>query len=252
MTNAIQDSDYGIMYSYLNRLKEIKNLTKEEEIELFLKKDKKSKEKFMKHYLRLVFSIAIRYKDNGVELSDLIQEGSIGLLTAYNKFDLKFGCRFTTYAIAWIRRNIIRALCQKSRTIRIPVWLYGILAKYKNGKELTEKEYAKVLRIKMLSKICSLDSLDADFKESFMNIIQDLKSIDPEEVTESKLMKEFCINKMNILSDKEKYVIESRYDSYEKPKSFLKIGQELNLSKQRIEQIKTESIEKIKEAINDN
>jgi len=109
---------------YLNEISKIPLLTREEEEELAIKAkngDKEAKEKLVKANLRFVVAVAKKYKNQGIPLGDLINEGNIGLLTAIDKFDPGLGYHFISYAVWWIRQAILKYICEKSRMIRLPL-----------------------------------------------------------------------------------------------------------------------------------
>ena len=119
----IEISD-DVVKDYLKQIGNIQLLTPEDEKELgkkILKGDKIAKQKLINTNLRLVVSIAKRYRNRGMSFGDLIQEGNLGLIKAVDKFDIKKGFKFSTYATWWIRQSITRAIADQSRTIRIPV-----------------------------------------------------------------------------------------------------------------------------------
>ena len=132
-------SKYGdeSLQQYLNQISKYKVLTEEEEKELFEQyqktKSQEIKEKILNHNLKLVVSVAKVYAAMIADMSlmDLIMEGNIGMMTAVDKFDLSFGCKFSTYATQWIRQSITRAICNQCNTIRIPVHAYDIVYKIK-------------------------------------------------------------------------------------------------------------------------
>jgi len=129
--------------SYLREIGRVPLLSKEQEINIaksIAKGNEKAKELLIKSNLRLVVSIAKKYLNSGLPFLDLVQEGNIGLMKAVDKFDYRKGCKFSTYAIWWIRQSITRALADKGRTIRIPVHtLDAIKTMMKSHQKLMQK-----------------------------------------------------------------------------------------------------------------
>src|SRR6185295_7466274 len=181
--------------AYLKDVRPIPLLKAEEELDLarkIQKGDKKAREKMIKANLRLVISIAKRYTNLGVALSDLIEEGNIGLMKSVEKFDPEKGFRFSTYAAWWIKQGISRAIIDQGKMIRVPVYMNEEILKYKKCVEkLTHKlrrkprngEIAKSMKItvgkvgELEKSIAKMSSLDAPIGESgdgqVIDIIED-------------------------------------------------------------------------------
>lgn len=168
--NSIAHED-DILQFYLKEIGKIKLLKSEEEKQLGKlikeKKDIVAKRKLIQANLRLVVSIAKRYVGQGVLFMDLVQEGSIGLIRAAEKFDYSKNFKFSTYATWWIKQSIIRAIANHSKTIRIPVHMADKIRKYKSayvilssdfGREPTEQELADFLCVS-ISKLQKLEIL---------------------------------------------------------------------------------------------
>jgi RNA polymerase primary sigma factor len=127
------DSEHAIFTSYLSEVATVELLTREDELELgerCQRGDKTASDALIQANLRLVISMARRYRGRGLSFLDLIQEGNLGLLEAVGKFDPAKGCRFSTYACWWIRQAISRAIANKGRTVRLPVHLHEVVQKY--------------------------------------------------------------------------------------------------------------------------
>src|SRR5574344_1376106 len=117
-------NDENILTMYLKDINKIPLLSREEETELALKAkngDKAAKDKIVNANLRFVVNVAKKYQNHGLDLPDLISEGNIGLLTAIDRFDVSKGYHFISYAVWWIRQSILKAICEKSRSIRLPL-----------------------------------------------------------------------------------------------------------------------------------
>ena len=115
--------DDNVLAMYLNDINKVQMISHEEEIDLAKKAqagDKAAKNKLVNANLRFVVNVAKKYQNHGLDLTDLISEGNIGLLTAVEKFDVSKGYHFISYAVWWIRQSILKAICEKSRAIRLP------------------------------------------------------------------------------------------------------------------------------------
>ena len=159
------------------------------EIRLSLERAKASREKLIRHNLRLVVSIAKKYRASGLPLIDLIQEGNIGLMTAVERYDPELGYRFSTYATFWIRQAIGRAVANLSRTIRVPVHMHDLISKVRRteaqleqvfGRPATDQELAETLELDVerieqaRSAIPRTSSLDKPIGEDGESTIGDL------------------------------------------------------------------------------
>ena len=224
------------------------------------------KNKLTESNLRLVISVAKRYTNKGIMIQDLIQEGNIGLIKAVERFDYKLGNKFSTYATWWIRQTITRAIKDQSRTIRIPAHLYDkfnqiIKAKQellnKNGKEPTTLEIADYLKW----DINDIDELSSYFKDPTsinQTMIEDDDTTigdmikDDNQNTEASAISNYnryellkVIDEINI-SEREKEIIIKRYGFYGPAKTLEEVGKELNITKQRVNQIEEKAIKKIR------
>lgn len=266
--NSIAHED-DILQFYLKEIGKIKLLKSEEEKQLGKlikeKKDIVAKRKLIQANLRLVVSIAKRYVGQGVLFMDLVQEGSIGLIRAAEKFDYSKNFKFSTYATWWIKQSIIRAIANHSKTIRIPVHMADKIRKYKSayvilssdfGREPTEQELADFLcvSISKLQKIKNSIILEPISLETSVtddlclrDFIEDKSCNNPEEQTKDTFLKLGIPELFNILTEREKSVITHRFGiNFEKPKTLAEVGDMLGYSKERIRQIEENALTKMR------
>ena len=258
--------------AYLKDIRPIPLLTPEEEIDLakkIRKGDKAAREKMIRANLRLVISIAKRYVNLGVPLSDLIEEGNIGLMKSVEKFDPDRGFRFSTYAAWWIKQGVSRAIIDQGKMIRVPVYMNEEILKYKKILELlTHKlkrkprygEIAKrmkvpVERVREFEKsIAKMSSLDAPLGESgegqIKDIIEDQNIAAPDAQMERLFDKERAMEFLNMLSERERKIIELRYGIQDgNARTLAEIAKNLGVSRERVRQIEAATIKKIRHII---
>lgn len=266
--NSIAHED-DILQFYLKEIGKIKLLKSEEEKQLGKlikeKKDIVAKRKLIQANLRLVVSIAKRYVGQGVLFMDLVQEGSIGLIRAAEKFDYSKNFKFSTYATWWIKQSIIRSIANHSKTIRIPVHMADKIRKYKSayvilssdfGREPTEQELADFLcvSISKLQKIRNSIILEPISLETSVtddlclrDFIEDKSCNNPEEQTKDTFLKLGIPELFNVLTEREKSVITHRFGiNFEKPKTLAEVGDMLGYSKERIRQIEENALTKMR------
>lgn len=266
--NSIAHED-DILQFYLKEIGKIKLLKSEEEKQLGKlikeKKDIVAKRKLIQANLRLVVSIAKRYVGQGVLFMDLVQEGSIGLIRAAEKFDYSKNFKFSTYATWWIKQSIIRAIANHSKTIRIPVHMADKIRKYKSayvilssdfGREPTEQELADFLcvSISKLQKIKNSIILEPISLETSVtddlclrDFIEDKSCNNPEEQTKDTFLKLGIPELFNVLTEREKSVITHRFGiNFGKPKTLAEVGDMLGYSKERIRQIEENALTKMR------
>ncbi len=270
--NIVVEKD-DILQMYLKDVGKIKLLKPDEEKELgkIIKEDEEKRKSFIarkkliQSSLRLVVSIAKKYTGQGVLYMDLIQEGSLGLIRAANRYDYSKGFKFSTYATWWIRQAIIRAIANHSRLIRVPVHMADKIKRvkraiyelsYKNGYEPTIEELEEKLGYskKTLSLIFSTFehepiSLDTQVNDSL--VLEDFIFDTTSKTPENKVNKDFLnldIRKIfRLLDEKEQKVLINRFglDGLQ-PKTLEELGKEMGFSKERIRQIESGAIKKLR------
>ena len=265
-------SPYDSVRAYLKEIGRIPLLTPEKERELAIRVeegDEDAKRELTEANLRLVVSIAKRYVGKGMQFLDLIQEGSMGLMKAAEKFDYRRGYKFSTYATWWIRQAVSRAIADNGRTIRIPVHMAETLHRIARtsrelsqslGREPNAEEIAKKLKISTdkLREImsCSLDpvSLDApigDEEDSRLcDFIEDDSSASPEEAVTHSLMKEELQKALHTLTPREEKVLKLRFGiDCEKPLTLEEAGEEFGITRERCRQLEVKALGRLRRSL---
>ena len=256
-----------VLAMYLKEINKVPLLTREEEIELAEKAkkgDKVARDKIINANLRFVVRVAKKYQNHGLDLTDLISEGNIGLMTAIEKFEPSRGYHFISYAVWWINQSILKALSEKSRAIRLPLnranelvrieyasnLINGTLSESEECEQIAEMlnmPEAKVRELLSISNdMVSLDS-KASSKDGDNSVIgdyfEDETYAKPEDATVSNALKEDMNNLLDTLKPNEARVLRLRYGlNGSKPMSLQEIGEQCNLTKERVRQIEKKAI----------
>lgn len=269
--SSIVNND-DILQMYLKEIGKKKMLTKTEEIELGRKiqegnpqEKEQAKKELVQANLRLVVSIAKKYIGQGVLFMDLVQEGSLGLIKAAEKFDYKKNFKFSTYATWWIKQTIIRAISNHSRTIRIPVHMLEKIRKYKRACSLVSVSNNMESDEETISKLSGLDfkkinevksalkkepvSLDTYVTDDLciQDYVEDTSYSSPENNAQKSLQQKDIMQLLKTLDKREEEIIKKRFgiDNNE-PKTLEQIGNSLGFSKERIRQLENLAIQKLR------
>ena len=255
--------------AYLQEISKLPLITADEEIELAAKiknGDSNALAKMVNSNLRFVVSVAKQYQNQGIALSDLINEGNVGLIKAAQKFDATKGFKFISYAVWWIRQSILQAIAEQSRMVRLPMNQVGLLSKIRNAIAEFEQLQQRKPSIEELSDLLEMDpekirhtlndpskpmSLDAPMGDDDNNALIDTMADKDTPGTDSSLMDESLSVEieamLTCLSARERQIIKMYFGISCKEKTIDEISQMLNLTKERVRQIKDQSIRKLRQ-----
>lgn len=267
-----QTLDRTPMRIYLDQIEHIPLLTPEEEVSLAVSvqngghEGEKSRHRMIRSNLRLVIAIAKRYTNMGLSFSDLVEEGNIGLMRAVEKFDAERGYRFSTYASWWIKQAMMRALSNQGKTIRIPVYMYDIISKWRRVRDAltqrlnrspTRREIANVLEIpvakvreieNIVNRPSSLNTpLSLDGAAELIDIIEDDESRKPDSQVAEVLKNERVQKLLAALEERERTILSMRFGlEQHDPHTLEEVAQNFGVTRERIRQLEAVALKKIR------
>ena len=241
---------------YLKDVRKNNTLTIKEEVELAKRiknGDEEALSKLVLGNLRFVIKIAKEYQNHGIPMADLISEGNYGLIVAAKKFDHAKGFRFISYAVWWIKQSILQSLNEDSRTVRLPVNIIAKLSKIKKEIDKFEKDYHREpigdeVEVVSVPTCTSLNTLINEDGDELINMLENKMFTRPDVIDEEEeaLKKNELKRAMRGLNSREKEIVNSYFGITGEPLTLELIGEELNLTKERIRQIKESAIRKIR------
>ncbi len=266
-----QTLDRTPMKIYLNQIEHIPLLTAEQEIDLSQKvlaggvTGAQARHQMIRSNLRLVISIAKRYSNMGLAFSDLVEEGNIGLMRAVEKFNPERGYRFSTYASWWIKQAIMRALSNQGKTIRIPVYMYDVISKWRRVRDglmqklnrvPTRREIAKLMqvpvqKVKEIENIAGRPSslnapVSLDGTAELIDLIQDDSSHSPDVQIGEALKNERIQKLLGRLDERERRILELRFGlGVEEQHTLEEVAQEFDITRERVRQIEAVALKKV-------
>jgi RNA polymerase primary sigma factor len=272
--NAVSATDAGesdAVMTYLREIGRVPMITHDREIELaqrIEKGDREAMKQFILANLRLVVSIAKRYVGRGLTLLDLIQEGNIGLIRAVQRYDWRRGHRFSTHATWWIRQAISRAVADKGRTIRLPVYVNTALNRIRRerqrllqelGREPTEQELAEATGLDPLRMIelqsapgapVSLElPVGEDEEQELGDVLADTESASPEDIATTQTLKDEVQRVLeSVLTPRERLVLQLRFGlGNGQAHPLEQVGRELGITRERVRQIEAGALAKLRQ-----
>ena len=257
---------------YLKEIARVPLLTAAQEVELakrIERGDMAAKGRMVEANLRLVVSIAKRYRNQGLPFLDLIQEGTIGLVRAAEKFDYRRGFKFSTYATWWIRQSVQRAVANHARTIRVPVHVVERQQKLSRaarrlevelGREATKEELAEATGLPMQhvdealgaaqASVSLNQTVGADDEGELGDLFADREAADPFDEAEESLRRQSIRRTLDALPERERRILELRFGFEGEPWTLEAIGHELDLTRERVRQLEGQALKRL-EALRD-
>ncbi|MGB9685864.1 MAG: sigma-70 family RNA polymerase sigma factor [Rectinema subterraneum] len=267
--SGAQFDDENVLSMYLREINRIPLLSREEENEYATRAalgDEQAKAILAKSNLRFVVNVAKKYQNQGLPLADLIAEGNIGLLNAIEHYDVTKGYHFISYAVWWIRQAILKAICEKSRMIRLPLNRANELVQIEKARNLFEGELSEDAEIREVAEFLEMEP---EHVKDIISISRDLISLDapvyeeknsttvgelienehhesPEQNAIQSSLREDINKVLAALTAKEREIIEYRFGlNGKRPMSLKEIGDRMHLTKERIRQIEKAALKKV-------
>ncbi|MCL2600442.1 MAG: RNA polymerase sigma factor RpoD/SigA [Treponema sp.] len=259
-------ADENVLRMYLKEISRIPLLTREEEGRLAraaVQNDLAARNKLVKGHLRFVVSVAKKYQGQGMPLADLINEGNIGLINAVEKYDADRGYHFISYAVWWIRQSILKALCEKSRLIRLPVNRANDLIQIGRAQRMLasqgcgEAEIGEIARLLNMNEnhvddiiaisreMVSLEKMVSNGRGTspLSNLVEDCRNGAPEQEAMKKFLERDIEEVLDTLDSREADIIRFRYGlGKQEPMSLKELGERYALTKERIRQIEEKAL----------
>jgi RNA polymerase primary sigma factor len=262
-------SEEGSLAIYLREIGKNRSLTPEEEAEMAVrirKHDCKALERLVKANLRFVVSVARNYQNQGLPLSDLINEGNLGLIRAAKRFDEKKNFKFISYAVWWIRQAILQALAEQSRIIKLPLNRVGTIHKIGKTQGRLEQKYRRLPNVQEIAEELNIDesdvqetikignshmSLDAPLQHGndskLMDLLTDQNQERPDDSVLEMSLHDEISRTLDTLSEREKEVVKMYFGiGAETSHTLEEIGQRFNLTRERARQIKEKALNRLK------
>ncbi len=269
ITKQITNRATKSLDNYLQDISKLQMVTAEEEVELaqrIKEGDKRALDKLVTANLRFVVSVAKQYQNQGLSLSDLINEGNAGLVKAAKRFDETRGFKFISYAVWWIRQAILQAIAEQSRVIRLPLNKIGSINKIRkayshleqtherepNAHEIAKNLDLSVADVKQSMRVSGRHvSMDAPFREGESSNLYDVIQSDESPRPDDKLIKKSLNIEVNraleTLSENEAHVIKHYFGiNVKQPKTLQEIGDNIGLTRERVRQIREKGIRRLR------
>jgi RNA polymerase primary sigma factor len=270
ITKSITNRESQSLEKYLQEIGRVDLITPEEEVQLAVRikqGDQRALEKLTKANLRFVVSVAKQYQNQGLSLSDLINEGNFGLIKAAQRFDETRGFKFISYAVWWIRQSILQALAEQSRIVRLPLNKVGLSNKISRAYSMLEQEFEREPSVEELAELLEIGqeevettlgvaarhvSMDAPFADTDENSLLDVLANPNADETDMDLAHHDSLRceigrSLGALSDRQRDVLVLFYGiGIENPMSLEDIGERFELTRERVRQIKDKAITRLR------
>jgi RNA polymerase primary sigma factor len=266
---GISNGETSVLSMYLREIKDIPLLSRENEDEIAraaAQGDMSARNKLINSNLRFVINVAKKYQGQGLPLADLISEGNIGLISAVDRYDVSRGYHFISYAVWWIRQSILKAICDKSRMIRLPLNRANELVRIEQARKYINEQNSEG----EIREIAAMLNMDRDLVAELLNISRDMVSLEVplHAENEASVLGDFIEDQKNnspvqtamqgalendiedvlsTLNEKEATIIRCRYGlGSSNPMSLKEIGARFNLTKERIRQIEKTAVSRMR------